>query len=262
MTRRHLPLALAAGLVLAGACSGDDLQSPPESPAPPESPPPAPPAPTTSVDSVTITPNPLNALAVGVAVVAQVADSARVLFAAADGIVDSTPRVGLEGGRGTVHVLGLRSGAAYRGVVQVSGAAGQAQSDSVSFSGGELPEPLRGVSFATTGTGTAGLTLATLALAGSVFGMAFDSAGTIRWYRAFAFDGPQATGDLQQQPSGTFTLFIGATTGSQPVPGHYVEFAPWGDSLRTIAAPAPLYTDNHELLITGSGADERLHLFG
>jgi hypothetical protein len=185
-----------------------------------------------------------------------------VLFAMADGTVDSTPRVALEGGRGTIHVLGLRSGVAYRGVVQVSGVAGQAQSDSLSFSGGELPEPLLAVSVATTGTGTAGLTLASIALGGSLYGIAFDSAGAIRWYRAFAFGGPQATGDLKQQPSGTFTLFLGTTTGSQAVPGHYVEFAPWGDSLRAIVAPAPLFTDNHELLITGSGADERLHLFG
>jgi hypothetical protein len=46
------------------------------------------------------------------------------------------------------------------------------------------------------------------------------------------------------------------------VPGHYVEFAPWGDSLRAWVAPSPLFTDNHELLITGAGADERIHLFG
>ena len=257
MTRRAPWLLLAAAAAaVAGACSGGDLASPPADP--PASPPPAP----VRIDSLTVVPNMTNTLAASIAVVAQAAESARVVFAAPGGPADSTPSVALAGGRGTVQVLGLRSGVGYRGVVQVSGAAGRAESDSVSITGGELPEALRNVSLATSGTGTRGSTIATLALGGTLFALAFDSAGAIRWYRGFAFDGPQATGDLKQQASGNFTLFIGATTGSQPVPGHYVEFSPSGDSLRTLAAPAPLYTDNHELLITGSGADERFHLFG
>ena len=261
MTRRARLLFFATLLAAgAGACSGDDLQSPPADP--PETPPAEPPGPVISVDSVSVTPNPLDALAARVGVVATGADSARVVVVGPDGAAESTPRVPLAGGRGTVQVLGLRSGAGYRVVVEVSGTAGTAQSDSVSLAGGELPEPLRNVSLEVSGAGTPGLTLATLALGGSLWALAFDSAGAIRWYRNFPFDGPQATGDLQQQPNGNFTLFMGATTGSQPAPGHYVEFAPTGDSLRSIAAPAPLYTDNHELLITGTGAGERLHLFG
>jgi hypothetical protein len=69
-------------------------------------------------------------------------------------------------------------------------------------------------------------------------------------------------GDVQQQPNGHFTIYVGASTGSEPVEGYYVEFGPSGDSLRTLTAPAPLYTDDHELRITGSGAAERIHLFG
>ena len=245
-------LLLTAGVALGGACSpGDGLAPPP------------PPDDVARVDSVSVAPNPTNALAVNVAVVGEHADSARLLFAAPGAPLDSTPSVGLTDGRGTVPVLGLRSGMAYRGVVEISGAGGRVQSDSVSLVGGELPEPLRHVSLATNGTGTRGLTLAALALGGSaLYAFAFDSAGTIRWYRGFAFDGAQATGDLKQQANGNFTFFVGATTGSQPTPGHYVEFTPTGDSLRVFAAPAPLYTDNHELVITGTGADERIHLFG
>jgi hypothetical protein len=102
-----------------------------------------------------------------------------------------------------------------------------------------------------------------LALGGTtLYAVAFDSSGAIRWYRGFGFTTSRATGDLKQQANGHFTLFVGATTGSQPEPGYYVEFGPSGDSLRALAAPAPFYTDNHELMITGSGADERIHLFG
>jgi hypothetical protein len=257
VTRPTRWLVVAAPIIAAaaGACSGDDLASPPS--------PPPPPAETARIDSVSAAPNPTNVLAASVAVLAEHADSARVLFAAPGGPPDSTPSIALADGRAAVPVLGLRSGVGYHGVVEVSGRGGRVQSDSVSFAGGELPEPLRHISFATTGTGSRGLTLTALALGGStLFALAFDSSGTIRWYRGFAFDGPQATGDLKQQVNGHFTLFVGATTGSQPVPGHYVEFGPAGDSLRALTAPAPLYTDNHELVITGTGLDERFHLFG
>jgi hypothetical protein len=46
------------------------------------------------------------------------------------------------------------------------------------------------------------------------------------------------------------------------VPRHHVQLGPARDSLLTLAAPSPIYTDNHELLLTGAGADERIHLFG
>lgn len=259
-------LLLAAPLILAAAlaCS-DDSTAPPTTPPPenppPESPPPPEPAPV--IDSVSVAPNTTNVLAVGVAVVAQQADSARVLFTTTGGPVETTPWMVLAAGRGTIPVLGLRSGVAYRGVVEASGAGGQVQSDSVDFAGGALPDLLQTVSFSTSGSAGAGLTLTELALGGTtLYVMAFDSAGAIRWYRGFPLESGQTTGDAQQQANGNFTAFLGATTGAQAVPGRYVEFGPAGDSLRTITAPAPLFTDNHELVITGTGATERMHLFG
>ena len=249
MTRLAFWLCLTAfGAALAGACSGDALPAPPSDE-------------TVRVDSVQVISNPTNVLAASVSVVAEHADSARLLFGAPGEAPDSTPSVPLSGGAGVVPVLGLRSGVGYRGVVEVSGAAGRVHSDSVSFAGGELPELLRHVAVITAGAGSSGLTLTAVPLGGTrLFALAFDSAGAMRWYREF--DNPVATGELKQQANGNFTLYIGASTGSQPVPGHYVEFSPTGDSLRTLAAPAPLFTDNHELVITGSGADERIHLFG
>jgi hypothetical protein len=248
---RFLAATLLTAVVGAG-CSddGNDLTTPP------------PAVDQVHIASVSARANPTNVLAANVAVVAEHADSARVLFAGA-GAPDSTPGVSLTGGQASIPVLGLRNGVAYRGVVEAFGASGRVESDSVSFAGGELPEALHHVTFTTTGVGASGFTLGAVALGGtSVYAIAFDSAGAIRWYRGFDFPTAQATGDFKQQANGDFTLFLGTTTGSEPVPGHYVEFAPTGDSLRTIAAPEPLFTDNHELTITGSGADERLHLFG
>ena len=242
-------------VVVGAGCSdnGNDIITPPP-PPPPE---------TVTITSVAASANPTNALAASVAVVAEHADSARLLFGAPGAPTDSTPGVSLASGQASIPVLGLRSGVAYRGVVEAFGSSGRVQSDSVGFAAGDLPELLQRVTVATTGTGAPGYTLAALALGGTtLFAVAFDSAGAIRWYRGFDFTTPQATGDLKQQTNGNFTLFVGATTGSQPVPGHFVEFASTGDSLRTIAAPDPLFTDNHELTITGSGADERMHLFG
>ena len=234
-------------MTLSGAaCADDHPTTPPE--AVPEV-------------SVRISPSPSNTLALSLAVTADQADSARLVYLGDGGAMDSTPYVAISGGAGDVPVLGLRSGTAYRGVVEVVGGSGVARSDTVAFAGGELPERLTRVQIAATGTGGPGLTLTALPMDGSVIvALAFDSAGTIRWYRQF--DDPGGGGDLKQQPSGNFTIYIGASSGAERVPGHFVEFGPTGDSLRTIAAPHPLYTDNHELLITGSGSDERFHLFG
>jgi len=255
---RHLThrRAVAAALLtaVAAGCSdnGNDITTPP----PPS-------ADSVHITSVAASPNATNVLAANVAVAAEHADSARLVFAEPGAPPDSTLGVSVTSGEASIPVLGLRTGVSYRGVVEVFGPTGRAQSDSVSFAGGALPEALQHVTFTTAGTGTSGFTLAAVALGGtSVFAIAFDSAGAIRWYRSFDFPTAQATGDLKQQTNGNFTLFLGTTTGSEAAPGHYVEFAPAGDSLRTIMAPEPLFTDNHELTITGSGTEERMHLFG
>lgn len=249
VTRAISGIVLGAALAAGIACSGDEVNSPPQEAA--------------SIDSVSITTNPTNVLAASVRVVAEHADSARLLFLAPGGLPDSTPGVALRDGRASIPVLGLRSGVGYRGVVEVSNASGRVRSDSVSFAGGELPDVLRNVSVSITGTASRGLTLASYPLGpNTLFAFAFDSSGAIRWYRAFGLPTTYLGGDVQQQPNGHFTIYVGASTGSQPVPGYYVEFGPSGDSIRALTPPAPLYTDDHELRITGSGAGERIHLFG
>jgi outer membrane protein assembly factor BamB len=144
---------------------------------------------------------------------------------------------------------------------QVIGNSGVAVSDTLPFSTPALPELLGRARIATTGV-SSGLTLAALQIGGAdVVAMAFDSAGTIRWYRRFA-GSERVGGDLKQQPNGHFTLYRGESHGSQKVPGAYVEFTAAGDSIRAISVSPPRYVDNHELTITsGPDGTDRFHLF-
>jgi hypothetical protein len=60
--------------------------------------------------------------------------------------------------------------------------------------------------------------------------------------------------------NGNFATFIGTTTGSHPSYGYYAEYTPAGDVVARYQAPAPLYTDNHEFLMTPSGGSYEFHL--
>jgi outer membrane protein assembly factor BamB len=240
-------------VLFAGACGSDDLTQPPPQPPEPVAPPPR-------LVSAVPSANSHNALSATIAVTAEHADSARLLFVTAGEPVEATPFAELNQGVGSLTPLGLRAGTQYRGVVELGGAGGLAQSDSIRFAAGDLPEALQRLAITTSGTGGPGLTITSLPIDGTIFAIGFDAGGTIRWYRGFpspAFAG----GDTKQQPNGNFTTFLGATTGSQLLPGSYVEFTPTGDSLRAFTVAEPRYMDNHEIWITGSGADERIHFF-
>jgi outer membrane protein assembly factor BamB len=159
-------------------------------------------------------------------------------------------------------VMGLRAGTGYQGTVEVAGPGGRAISDTLAFATGPLPELLQRVTISTTGPGGPGLTLTSIQLGGNaVFALAFDSAGTIRWYRQFAGSEP-FSGEIKQQANSHFTLYRGASTGVEPAPGHFVEFTAGGDSVRAITVAPPRYLDNHELWITqDAGSEERFHYF-
>jgi hypothetical protein len=210
--------------------------------------------------SAVTAPNSTSVVAAAMALQAEHADSVRLLFRIGAEPPDSTPFAQLDQGSGVVAVLGLQPSASYRGVLELGGPAGLATSDSLGFTTEALPAPLQRIAITTTGTGGPGLTLTSLPLDGVVYAIGFDSAGTIRWYRGFP-GGGFAGGDTKQQPNGNFTTFVGLTTGSQPVPGYYVEFTPTGDSLRSFTVTEPRYIDNHEIWITGAGTDERAHFF-
>jgi hypothetical protein len=193
---------------------------------------------------------------------AEQADSARALYWDENLLADSTPFVRVTGGNDTIVALGLRPSTSYRYQVELNGGRATSRSDTLSFSTGQLPELLHRLSISTTGTGGPGLTLTSAQVGGStVVAFAFDSAGTIRWYREFAGNEP-VSGDLKQQPNGHFTLYRGTSFGSQQVPGEYIEFTAAGDSVRSITVAQPRFLDNHELLLTtGPDDGERQHFF-
>jgi hypothetical protein len=74
------------------------------------------------------------------------------------------------------------------------------------------------------------------------------------------------------QYDGTFTSYVGGSTGSEPIAGDYVRYTPDGTETTSYVAATPevtdggsltLYTDPHELLITEDDAGaERMHLLG
>lgn len=245
-SQAHAPLAVT--LLAIAACGGDDVTQPPGG-SPPR------------VASASATANPNSALSASIKFTAENADSARVIYVT-DQSIDSTPYSRVTNGAGTIVTLGLQPTTGYRNVVQVVGPGGVARSDTVTFTSGPLPDLLQRVSITTTGTAGPGLTITSMQVGGnSVFALAFDSAGAIRWYRRF--DGTETIGgELKQQHNGNFTMYSGTSFGSQKVPGRYVEFTPAGDSVRAFTVSPPAYVDDHELWITtGSDGQERIHFF-
>lgn len=209
-----------------------------------------------------VVPNQQNALSTIVMFDARGADSARVVYWA-----DSEPRraTPFVTGRGVNRVvtLGLLPSTAYFHVVERVKAGTVSVSDTVQAATGQLPPYLQQVHMQMTGAPTSGFILTAVADTGRTsFTVAFDSTGRLRWYREFPGELP--AGETKQQKNGDFTTFLGRTPGWMPFPGYYVEFRPTGEVVRTFTAPPPLYTDNHELVLTftDSNTFEAAHFFG
>jgi hypothetical protein len=179
-----------------------------------------------------------------------------------DGEVRSTPRVPVAPtGEAVLHLLGLRPSARYEAVVEVERASGLERSEPVVFTTGPLPPPVSALALRVEGAPPEGYVL--LNVLGSAPGVltAFDGRGVLRWYRVF--EGAEPVSEAKQLAGGNFLAYLGATPGWTLVPGAYVELAPSGEVLRTVRATPPLFTDNHEALITDAGTpEERIHLFG
>jgi arylsulfotransferase ASST len=230
------------------ACGGQDVAAPVEKPAV-----------VPRLASATVASNPYNALSAVVAFSATNADSARVIILPDQGPVDSTPYAPITGATDTIVTLGLRPSTGYRHILEIAGPDGTGPADTLSLRTGPLPDALQRITISSAGQAGPGLTLTALELGEEIFALAFDSSGTIRWYRAF--DGP-GRGDVKQQTNGNFTLYRGGSTGVEPASGHYIEFTPAGDSVRAISVAPPHYLDNHELWITTApDGRERFHCF-
>lgn len=195
-----------------------------------------------------ITPNPHNALSSVVTFDARGFDSARVVYWAAGEPPRATP---YSKARGVARIvtLGLRPETPYFHVLERVRGGEVVTSDTVQSTTGQLPSYLQRAYMRMAGKPTSGYVLTSMADTGRTgFVVAFDSTGRLCWYREFP--GEMPAGETKQQPNGDFTVFLGRTPGWMMFPGWYEQFRPSGEVVRTITAPPPLFTDNHELVLT------------
>jgi outer membrane protein assembly factor BamB len=210
--------------------------------------------------AVEVAANPYNALSTVVRFEVENADSVRVVYRRGDESELSTPYYPVAEGASSIATLGLYPSSLYSHRVECKGASGEAVSAAVDFATGPLPDFLANkLKLNITGTPTGGYILTgTLLRTGpdEKYVVAFDDTGRVCWYRKL--DGLGAF--VGRQPNGNYTAFIGSSSGYEPTFGYFVEFAPAGDIVGRYQAPAPLYTDDHELLLTPSGDGSTVHL--
>jgi hypothetical protein len=206
-----------------------------------------------SLAAVRVQGNSLNTLSAVVTFRAERADSARVIYWADGEPVAATAYSPLRGGAARIVVLGLLPSTRYQCAIAALGPGGAAPSDSMAYQAADLPGSVAGVRLGITGSPPPGYIVTEVTRESSVVTLAFDSAGRVRWYRSFAAHPGELAMDTEQLPTGNFTVYVGASTGWQPVNGRYIEFQPDGEIVRLYAAGAPYYTDSHALLLTFAG---------
>ena len=195
-----------------------------------------------------VVPNPHNSLSSVVTFDARGFDSARVVYWAGGEPPRVTP-FSRASGVGRIVTLGLRPETPYFHVLERIRGEEVVVSDTVQSRSVQLPDFLRRAHMRMSGRPTSGYVLTSMADSGRTgFVVAFDSTGQLSWYREFP--GEMPAGETKQQPNGDFTVFLGRTPGWMFFPGSYEQFRPSGEVVRTIMAPPPLYTDNHELVLT------------
>lgn len=206
-------------------------------------------SPSKPVVSATAAVSPDNDLALLVSAAVTDADSVRVVSIAGGTRTALTPYFDASGTQVRVPVLALKPATAYSLSVDALGPGGAASSASFSITTGDLPDVLKPIRMRTVkGASSAGYLLTAINFASDVYAVAFDSTGSIVWYRRFP-NGLSSL-DMSQQPNGNFTIFTGLSHGWEPVPGQFIEFTPAGEQVRTWTAPAGYYLDGHEFLLT------------
>lgn len=236
---RILAATLLASVALISCDSGDPTQ------------------PTTTVPEVSrveVAANPNSALSARVTFKSTNAVSARVWYQSTGSAAMSTPFYPITGDSGQIFALGLTDTTTYYHTVEVVGPGGAATSASVSFKTGSKPDTLEHFGFTTTGTSSGGYTLTALRESGYV--VAFDGDGRICWYRHVP---GLVSRHVKQLENGNYSAFVGWTTGFDESAGEYVEFTPDGAFVRSHKATAPLYTDNHDIIVTGSSETTTAH---
>ncbi len=208
-------------------------------------------------------PNPRNSLSAVIVIAVENADSARVLYTSPTGGQQATPFYPIREAGLSITVLGLKPHSRYVYVVEALGGGGRTSSRVETFSTSDLPLELSSLRMVQlVGNASPGFLLTAFPVDSIGAVVAFDTLGEVCWYREFSLRPNEQTIDAQQNESGDLTVFVGASTGWQPTAGRFIKFSPAGDSLRSIIAGAPYYTDPHEILLTASETGgERVHLF-
>jgi hypothetical protein len=191
------------------------------------------------------------------------ADSVRAHYVSADGTdAGTTPWFAARGD--SLLILGLKPATRYSVTLQSKRGVAVADGATATQTTAPLPAALTSVTMTVLAGGapSAGYTLANVnASDGHGYAVAFDSAGTIRWYHDI---GAATIVETKQQKNGDFTMFVQTTTINTQGTGAYLEVTPGGDSVRSVQALGSPYTDAHELVVTydANGTRAGDYLFG
>lgn len=216
------------------------------------------------LSQVTVAGNPTNALSARVHLDANGVDSLRIEYAIVPGGPPRTLAQPARAGRNDVLLLGLQADTSYSIRVTGYGPQGVSTTTPTVYHTDPLPAGLADLRMAITGTPPVGYTVAAVVPGdGNGYLVVFDSGGAVAWYRGFTLDAGELPTDIHRWPNGNYTLYLGASTGWQPVNGSHLEITPGGDVVREYRAPAPYYTDNHELRLAFSDTTlTSVELFG
>jgi hypothetical protein len=181
----------------------------------------------------------------------QHADSARAWYSTAGGDPVPTQFAPVSDGSARFVVTGLEPATQYQIYIEGRSGPDSTVSQPADFTTDALPDALENVSFnMSTGTFTPGFILTEVVAASdsTLYAVAFDSTGKLAWYRRFP-DFHQIL-DLQQQPNGHYTIYLGGSTGWQPVEGKFAEFDVAGNITHEWKLPDQYFVDGHELRFT------------
>ncbi|HXI20216.1 MAG TPA: arylsulfotransferase family protein, partial [Gemmatimonadales bacterium] len=145
------------------------------------------------------------------------------------------------------------------------GAGGVGETGPVTATTGAVPAAVRDLTLEVTGAPSPGYTLLVPVRFDSDtdngFLLAFDSAGTLCWYREF--DGLGWAVEAKQLETGNFSVYLGRSYGWAPAYGRYAEVTPEGVEVQDFRVDQPWFTDPHEMLLSGGGpAPGAVHLIG
>jgi hypothetical protein len=188
---------------------------------------------------------------------------ARVVSTSADDLTQDSPCTPVTKGPSTLAVLGLKANTRYSHQVLFNDGSSERALGTVEAATGALPDAVAAATLTPVkGAAPGGYLLLTVHSAGKRTAVAFDGAGTPRWYRTLA-DVSALGAQTRQQENGNFTSFLGATSGSDGGEDHgqWLEYKPSGEPVASYAAPVGMYTDNHELRLVYDGVGRKQALF-